>query len=73
MEVWLKQNRAKCFVSFYPKTFFFLFSAANNAGGRVATKAGAYGGSEVGSIIGNNFFHSDLYQKFTLFAFDFKT
>jgi hypothetical protein len=32
---------------------FFSISAANNAGGRVATKAGAYGGSEVGSIIGN--------------------
>lgn len=27
-------------------------TAANSAGGRVATKAGAYGGSEVGSIIG---------------------
>ena len=34
----------------------FLFAAAKSAGGKVATKAGAYGGSEVGSIIGELLF-----------------
>jgi hypothetical protein len=42
-----------CLVNFLSRyEFFHIFTAANNASERAANKAGAYGGSEVGSIIG---------------------
>ena len=48
----------KCLTSFV--------SAAKSAGGKVATKAGAYGGSEVGSIIGELLFSEALMNNFRI-------